>query len=532
MLLSPHELIARAPEGALAPRGPKKRVVVVGAGLAGLSAAFRLDQAGHEVTVLEARDRPGGRVETLRRPFRGGLYAEAGAVFIPPWHVLVRYHAREFGLSLVPMPASTPASTLWYLRGKRVVGPVHPAHVWPVALSEAETREVDESKLGIVALFQRYLPKNLLGQIQAWGGQAPVPETLRRWDSMSFMGYLEASGASPGAIDILRLGYFDLWGEGIESVSALFLLRDFALNATPPQLRMRTLLAATEGGSWGHPAPTAARPGGDAEAGSAKTDEEEGVEAFTIEGGNERLPRAFADRLGDRIHYGRAVGAMEAKGSFVDVVCRGPHGKDHYEADRVVCAVPFSVLREWEMDPPFSVNKQKAIRDLPQTMVNRTYVPTASRTWKPPQPVGGETRISYGSGNTDLPGQWLHDATAFQKGETGILESYRTGSRAQAVEGMDEDARYAETLQTMAGVYPGLDFLPGHGAFKSWSQDPWALGGYCYFRPGQMESLLPHVASPEGRVHFAGDHTSPAPGWMEGALQSGHRAAQEVNEAE
>ena len=63
--------------------GVKKRVIVIGAGLAGLCAAYKLDARGHDVTVLEAQDRPGGRVHTLRSPFSGGLYAEAGASRIP-----------------------------------------------------------------------------------------------------------------------------------------------------------------------------------------------------------------------------------------------------------------------------------------------------------------------------------------------------------------------------------------------------------------------------------------------------------------
>src|SRR5688500_9204506 len=67
-------------------RGAAKRVIIVGAGLAGLSAAYELTQTGHDVTVFEARTRPGGRVLTLRDPFPDGLYAEAGAARIPNHH--------------------------------------------------------------------------------------------------------------------------------------------------------------------------------------------------------------------------------------------------------------------------------------------------------------------------------------------------------------------------------------------------------------------------------------------------------------
>ena len=88
--------------------GVKKRVIVIGAGLAGLCAAYELEALGHDVTVLEAQDRPGGRVHTLRSPFSDGLYAEAGASRIPTSHDLTLAYARLFALPLVPFepPAS------------------------------------------------------------------------------------------------------------------------------------------------------------------------------------------------------------------------------------------------------------------------------------------------------------------------------------------------------------------------------------------------------------------------------------------
>src|ERR671938_180405 len=73
-----------------------KRVVVLGAGLAGLSAAYQLTRAGHDVTILEARTRAGGRVHTLREPFADNLHAEAGAMFVPESHHLVMRYIRLF----------------------------------------------------------------------------------------------------------------------------------------------------------------------------------------------------------------------------------------------------------------------------------------------------------------------------------------------------------------------------------------------------------------------------------------------------
>lgn len=90
-------------QSSLTRKGAAKKVIIVGAGLAGLSAAYELTQAGHDVTILEARMRPGGRVYTLREPFSDGLYAEAGAARIPADHNLTLKYAKLFGLTLEPM---------------------------------------------------------------------------------------------------------------------------------------------------------------------------------------------------------------------------------------------------------------------------------------------------------------------------------------------------------------------------------------------------------------------------------------------
>jgi monoamine oxidase len=80
-------------------------------------------------------------------------------------------------------------------------------------------------------------------------------------------------------------------------------------------------------------------------------------------------------------------------------------------------------------------------------------------------------------------------------------------------------------------VHPGLARHVEHGASVCWDADPWARGDYAWFAPGEMRAFLPHLARAEGRVHFAGDHTSPWPGWMQGALASGIRAAEEIDAA-
>ena len=95
-------------------RGAAKKVLIVGAGLSGLSAAYELTQAGHDVTVLEAQTRPGGRVYTLRAPFSDGLYAEAGAMYIPDSHYLTLHYVQLFDLPLEPTVPSGLADVRYF----------------------------------------------------------------------------------------------------------------------------------------------------------------------------------------------------------------------------------------------------------------------------------------------------------------------------------------------------------------------------------------------------------------------------------
>ena len=96
---------------------------------------------------------------------------------------------------------------------------------------------------------------------------------------------------------------------------------------------------------------------------------------------------------------------------------------------------------------------------------------------------------------------------------------------------MKESERISFVLEQMEKVYPGIRENFEGGISKCWDEDPWARGASSWYKPGQFSELWPHIARPEGRVHFAGEHASAWIRWMQGALQSGNRAAREVNEA-
>jgi monoamine oxidase len=191
--------------------------------------------------------------------------------------------------------------------------------------------------------------------------------------------------------------------------------------------------------------------------------------------------------------------------------------------DYLVCAVPFSVQKNIEVAPAFSVEKQRAIEQLPYLSASKIFLQSKQRVW-----VGGG---QSGFATTDLPIREVWDMTYQQPGTRGILTAYPISLHSRRVTGMPEGERIDFVLEQVETVFPGTrDNFEG-SATKCWDEDEWSRGASAYYKPGQFSSLLPHVARPEGRIHFAGEHTSVwIDGWMQGALESGDRVAREVND--
>ncbi|MGB9178392.1 MAG: FAD-dependent oxidoreductase [Pyrinomonadaceae bacterium] len=450
----------------------RKRVIIIGAGLAGLVAAFELTRAGHDVIVLEARMRAGGRVQTLREPFADKLYAEAGAMFVPSTHNLTIKYCRLFQLTLDQIPARKLAPA-YYLKGSRVDPSQVAKGVWPIKLTP------EEKRLGPEGLFGKFV----LPVAQEMGSRASMnslSEKLKHYDRLSYAEFLRSRGASQAALELARLGDWELNGEGIESLSALMALREVAQN----QLADRT---------------------------------------HTIRGGSDLLPGAFAARLSSKIHYGSPAFKIEHGPKSVRVQFLQAGIRQTMEADRLLCTLPFSVFKTIEVSPAFSPAKRKAIEELGYTSVSRVYMQARRRVWS----EQGMGLVNY----TDLPAMALVDSTINQRGARGILHSYMSGKEARRAAALAESARLRATLEETEKVYAGVRANFEGGVSKCWDEDEWARGAYVYFKPGQMSELLPAIASAEGRVHFAGEHASTLPGWMQGALESGLRAAREINEA-
>lgn len=446
------------------PGPPRHRVVIVGAGLAGLAAAHELARAGHDVTVLEARTRPGGRVYTLREPFSDGLYADAGAARIQDSHQHTLRFVKQFKLTLDPFfPAD--GSGVTRVAGKRIVGATRA----PVDLADVPLPFSDEErKLGHIGCLNKYLFSHLkdLGDPASSGWP---DRDLSRFE-LPIAEFCEKQGATPAFVSLIALGH-DLGG-----MSALHLLRDAAVGMTTKQ--------------W-----------------------------FKIRGGNDLLPKAMAAELSDRILYGAPVTRLEQDASGVRAIYLRGGAPQTIAADFLVCSIPLPVMRRVEISPRLSPIKRAAIQEIEGLAMARVFLQSRSRFWL--------ARGENGWGRSDDPID-VWDYTRDQPGTRGILGAYTSGRMAHQITARQPVERGPFVIDLMDRIHPGMREHYEGSASHSWIDDPWALGAAADFRPGQLSAFSRALGTPEGRFHFAGEHTSPWSGWMNGGLESGVRVASEI----
>jgi monoamine oxidase len=446
-----------------------QRVAVVGAGLAGLVAAYELLRAGHTVSVFEAQERPGGRIRTRRDAFGDGLYVEEGAREFGEGYTLLNQYIAQFGLPVSSFGDPPPAQRIFYLGGKRYAMSGGREPDWPFALSPEERR------LGMQGLWEKYAQPAARPLAQPFDTRA-MNRAARATDEHSLADLARKQGASDAAVLLMARAHL---GASIEHVSALqVLLWERFLAASPNRL--------------------------------------------CLSGGNDQLPRAFAERLGPRLHYRAELRGISQDRSQVRLaIAHGP-ALEQVSVERVVLALPFSVLRRLELGDAFARHKRALISALRYESATRIFVHTKTRFWR-------QAGLD-GSVDTDLPVGAVRDLSAGQAGSAGILGTEATAAASRRLTALSALERERLGVENLSRVFPEMGANGAGARSVCWDSEPYALGAWAYFAPGEMSSMFTQVALPDGRIHFAGEHTSTLC-FMEGAVQSGQRAAQEISSA-
>ena len=219
------------------------------------------------------------------------------------------------------------------------------------------------------------------------------------------------------------------------------------------------------------------------------------------------------------MRYNTAVAGVDQQrdGVAIDYVER--ETRRTVRASRVIVTTPFSTLRQMEMRPSLSAPKTHAIAALPYFPATRLLLQTKTRFW--------HAEGLSGTARSDQPAEtW--DAAYDQLADRGLIAATLGGALGRQLADLARERAVERGVELLTETFPTMRAAFDKGVVCGWAAEPWSRGAFAVFHPGQMSTMAADIARPEGRIHFAGEHTSAWMGWMEGALESGERAANEV----
>jgi len=234
-----------------------------------------------------------------------------------------------------------------------------------------------------------------------------------------------------------------------------------------------------------------------------------------IGGGNDLLPKAFADKLGGKIRFEAPVGKIEQDRDGVTVHFAEKGRMQMIRGDLLVLAIPFTMLAKIEVTPRFSKAKADVIRTITYESASRVLLETKKRFWHDSKLNG----FALGENLTEI---W--DGTLGESGTGGILQKYIRFDDSVALTRQTPDERLKVTLSSLEKLLPGTRANYVRGFTKCWSEDPWTRGAWGLLAGDRLTT----GRAREGRIFFAGEHLSGHASWMQGALQSGLSAVEDI----
>jgi monoamine oxidase len=471
----------------------RERVVIVGAGIAGLTAALHLRDAGIDAEIYESSDRVGGRMHSERAYWSQGQHTEWCGAMVDSLHVNMHRLARRFGLRLLNTYAARPphARDTCYLDGRYY-----------------SMTDADRDFAVVYPILQEQL-----GKINVSVTYANATPEAKRLDAMSMHDWIAAY--VPGGLDsqlgrLVKESYRNEYGREIEELSAVNLVTQLGTQHRYAADREMNVLGYSD-------------------------------QKYIFEKGSQALPEAIAASLpAGSIAFNRRLQAIRrSPGGAYELRFDGPNGSQTVTADRVVLAIPFIILRGIDTTGAgFDAVKRKAIDTLGYGYHTKLHLQFDRRAWmRPnhpwPHPTTGQIW-------TTLPVQSALDFSLGQAGGDGLIEAFTGAGPAMLdtpaqpyarIEDSPAVRRHVKTFfEQLDRIWPGVSGTwNGKATFGNAQADPNILASYSCWLVGQCTTIAGHEASRQGRVHFAGEHTSvDNQGFMEGGAESGLRAANEI----
>lgn len=472
-------LVSGCGGGLLVAREQDEPIAVIGAGAAGLTAAFRLSQAGAKVALFEGNNRVGGRMLTkdnfIAAESNGGkpMFCELGGELVDSDQKDLIDLAAELGVGIQEIKGGDAGVEYYFFGGKIRTD----KDLIPDFLPLAQQLARDADKLT--------------------DEQKKFTAKARRFDYMSLEKYLQSfdGKVAPWVLKLLDVAYVIENGRATREQSALNLITYLSPDTTDG-FKMY----------------------GDSD------------ESKRIQGGSSRLIEALLERIAGKvtIHMQHRLTAITiASNKNLTLTFATPDGGKEFTFAQTICALPFTMLRNGRVAGIDQIGltheKLRAIQELGYGNNTKAMLAFKSRLWRKASPSNN------GSNYSDQSFQNCWETSRGQDGPRGILTDYLGGETA--VEATPEK-RFDTTLDELDKIFPGIkaDYA-GKRIMIHWPTQEFVQASYSCPLVGQFTTLLEHCGTPEldGRLLFAGEHTSiDFAGFMCGAIQSGNRAAKEA----
>ncbi|HEY6759236.1 MAG TPA: FAD-dependent oxidoreductase, partial [Baekduia sp.] len=452
---------------------PAVDVVVVGAGLAGLTTARDLVRAGTSVAVLEARDRVGGR--TLNHDLGGGDVTEAGGQYVGPTQNRVLALCRELGVATYP--GYQPGDSVYVADGRR----------------QTYTGDIPPDLLALPDLAQ------LILRLDHMATKVPVDAPWTAPDAEKLDGQTVETWVKANTINSAR----------VLQLVELFLSP--ALGSRPADVSMLFLLATIAGyGDADTP--------GTLERGIGSKDS---AQDSRLMGGTQRLSLLMAADLGDRVTLSAPVTAI-AQDPAAGVTVTVADGRA-WRARRVVVAIPPPLAVEIDWDPLLPA-EHDALR---RRMVLGTLAKCEAIYSEPFWRADGLSGQALKLGDAAVPA--MFDNTP-PDGAPGVLMGFMGGRSWRRWQTASAADRRAAVLADFAAAFGPKALQPVDYFEQDWVEERWTRGApTSVLGPGTLVDFGPKLIEPVGAVHWAGTETAGYwNGYMDGAISSGERAAREV----
>ncbi|MFT3897850.1 MAG: FAD-dependent oxidoreductase [Thermomonas sp.] len=449
------------------PMQPKgEEVAIVGAGIAGLTAAWRLREQGVRVRVYEAQNRIGGRMLSLANHFPDGQVVELGGELIDTGHVRLRALAAELALPLDDLLDGDTDRDTWYFDGR--------------AIGE---EEIVRAFVPVAAAIERDLAAAGDGDYD----YRDANPAFRELDAISIAQWFDRNHVDGWLRKLLDVAYTTEMGLECDEQSALNLLT----------------FIGTEPGAF--------KVFGESD------------ERSHVRGGNDLVPKALATRMDDAIETGQVLEAVRGDGEGFALSFRSGGATREVRAKQVILALPFTLLRKVRIDVDLPQAKRRSIAELGYGTNAKLMIGFDRRPWRD-HGANGASMSDLAFQTTWETSRKQPGTAGILTNFTGGRHGVELGNGTAA----EQAARAVADLDRLfPGVAAARD--GGREARMHWPTHPWTQGSYACFRPGQWSALRGAIGESVGGLHFAGEHCAlETQGFMEGGCESGEIAAAAV----